>query len=148
MTDAEQKIVNLALEILSRQIKEKGFTAASPQEVRDYLRLQMAHLEHEVFGILFLDTANRLIEYREMFTGTIDSASVYPREVVKAALLVNAASVIFAHNHPSGVSEPSRADKSITDRLVSALSLIDIRVLDHIIVAGDSTLSFAEQGLL
>ena len=104
-------------------------------------------MAHEVFAFLMLDNRNRVIAFREMFRGTIDGASVYPREVVKQALADNAAAVIFAHNHPSGVGEPSQADIRITDRLKKALDLVDIRVLDHVIV-GDSVTCFAEQGLL
>ena len=105
-------------------------------------------LEHEVFAVLFLDTQHRLIEYSELFRGTIDSASVYPREVLKEALRLNAAAVIVSHNHPSGNPEPSAADKSLTKRLREALAMVDVRVLDHIIVGGTETTSFAEQGLL
>ena len=108
----------------------------------------LAGFEHEVFAVLFLDTQHRLIEYAEMFRGTIDSASVYPRELVKEALRLNAAAVIVSHNHPSGNPEPSRADEVLTQRLKEALALVDVRTLDHIIVAGGSTISFAERGLI
>lgn len=113
-----------------------------------YLIAKLGGFEHEVFSALFLDAKHRLIQYVEMFRGTIDSASVYPREVVKEALRLNAAAVIFAHNHPSGNPEPSQADKVLTQRLKEALALVDVRSLDHIIVAGQSTVSFAELGLL
>lgn len=111
-------------------------------------RRKLAGIEHEVFGVIFTDSQHRLIAYKEMFSGTIDAASVYPREIVKTALRLNASALIFTHNHPSGIASPSEADKRLTARLKEALSLIDARVLDHIIVAGSSTLSFAEHGLL
>jgi len=120
----------------------------NPQATRRYLQLQLARSPHEIFACVFLDNRHRVIGYEEMFRGTIDGASVYPREVVKAALLHNAAALVLAHNHPSGVAEPSAADRSITKRLVEALALIDIRVLDHFILAHDQTTSFAERGLL
>ena len=114
---------------------------------RDSLDNKLAGFEHEVFAVLFLDTRHRLIEYREMFHGTIDSASVYPREVVKEALRLNAAAVILSHNHPSGSPEPSQADKVLTQRLKEALGLVEVRILDHVIVGGMETVSFAEKGL-
>jgi DNA repair protein RadC len=101
-----------------------------------------------VFGVLFLDSQHRLIEYKEMFNGTIDGAAVYPREVVKEALRLNAAAVVFGHNHPSGIPEPSQADRKITDRLIEALKLVDIRVLDHLVIGNQSTISFASRGYL
>jgi DNA repair protein RadC len=122
---------------------------SSPQQVRDYLRLRLGSLAHEVFMALLLDAQNRLIEAAEMFRGTLTQTSVYPREIVKTALAHNAAAVIFAHNHPSGVAEPSRADELLTRQLKQALELVDVRVLDHFIVAGNGPpLSFAERGLL
>ena len=120
----------------------------SPQLVRDYLRIKLGALEHEVFAVVMLDAQHRLIEYVELFRGTVSQTSVYPREVVKEALARNAAAVILAHNHPSGVAEPSRADEHLTQTLKMALSLVDTRVLDHMIVAGGTVLSFAERGLL
>ena len=122
--------------------------SVQPVAVRKYLSAKLADFEHEVFAVLFLDTQHRLIEYSELFRGTIDSASVYPRELVKEALRLNAAAVIVSHNHPSGNPEPSGADKVLTQRLREALALVDVRTLDHIIVAGDSTTSFAERGLI
>ena len=116
--------------------------------MKDYLVLMLGGLSHEVFAVLFLNAQNRLIASDEMFRGTLTQTSVYPREVVKRALTLNAAAVIFAHNHPSGVAEPSAADRLLTDALGTALGTVDVRVLDHIIVAGRSTLSFAERGLL
>jgi DNA repair protein RadC len=121
---------------------------SSPRAVRDYLRLRIADREHEVFVCLFLDSQNRLIACEEMFRGTLTQTSVYPREVVKAALKHNAAAVIFAHNHPSGLAEPSRADEILTQTLKQALALIECKTLDHFIVAGEQTTSFAERGLL
>lgn len=120
----------------------------SPDRVRDYLRLRLAHLPHEVFLALFLDAQNRLVSTEELFRGTLTQTSVYPREVVKRALANNAAAVVFAHNHPSGVTEPSRADEMLTHALKSALQLVDVRVLDHLVVAHGSVTSFAERGLL
>lgn len=120
----------------------------SPRAVRQYLRVHYASYEREVFSCLFLDNRHRIISVEEMFQGTIDGASVHPREVVKRALQLNAAAVILAHNHPSGVSEPSQADELITVRLRDALALVDIRVLDHLIVGGSGVTSFAERGVL
>lgn len=116
--------------------------------MKQYLSAKLAGLEHEVFAVLFLDTQHRLIAYSEMFRGTIDSASVYPREVLKEVLKLNAAAVILAHNHPSGNPEPSQADKALTQRLKDALAMVDVRTLDHVIVAGGDTASFAELGLI
>lgn len=121
---------------------------ASPAAVRDYLRLTLAALPYEAFMALFLDSQNRLLAAQELFRGTLSQTSVYPREVVKAALAHNAGAVIFAHNHPSGVAEPSHADELLTAALKQALSLVDIRTLDHFIVAGQKVISFAERGLL
>ena len=123
-------------------------TFANPGKVRDWLRLKLATRQHEVFMALWLDAQNRLIKADELFSGSLTQTSVYPREVVKTALAHNAAAVIFAHNHPSGVSEPSRADEHLTQTLKAALALVDVRVLDHLIVAGSDVLSFAERGLL
>jgi DNA repair protein RadC len=123
-------------------------TLSSPEAVRDYLRLTLAHLPYEAFLALFLDSQNRLIAARELFRGTLSQTSVYPREVVKAALFHNAAGVVFAHNHPSGVAEPSRADELLTASLKQALALVDIRTLDHLVVAGCRVVSFAERGLI
>lgn len=140
------------LEMARRHLKEtlqRGNALTSPDVTRQYLAVQMRGYRHEVFGCLWLDNQHRVLEFEELFHGTIDGASVYPREVVRAALRLNAAAVIFAHNHPSGVAEPSEADRMITQRLKQALNLIDIRVLDHFIVGdGDQAYSFAEHGLL
>lgn len=121
---------------------------SNPSDTRRYLKAKLRDLPHEVFAALFLDNKHRVITFTELFCGTIDGASVYPREVVKQALKYNAAAIIFAHNHPSGCSEPSQADKQITHRLKEALALLDIRVLDHVIVGDADSYSFAEHGLL
>jgi len=138
------------LEMAKRHLFEKlrrGDALSSVSQTREYLQSQMQAYSQEVFACLFLDNRNRVISFEKMFYGTIDSASVYPREVVRLALKNNAAAVIFAHNHPSGVAEPSRADEQITKRLKDALALVDIRVLDHFVI-GDEVVSFAERGLL
>lgn len=126
----------------------RGVDLSSPAAVKEYLTILLSAYEHEVFTVLFLDVQNRLIACRELFRGTVSQTSVYPREVVKEALLHNAAAIICAHNHPSGNPEPSQADQAITNTLRTALSLVDVRLLDHIIVAGNQSLSFAERGLL
>lgn len=146
-SNREEEIIQQALAILDSRLKTNPIEMTSYNAVKNYCRLNLASLEHEVFSILFLNNQNVLIERVEMFRGTIDNASVYPREVVKAALQLNAAAVIFAHNHPSGLSEPSQADKNVTSKLKQALELLDIRTLDHIII-GDTTYSFAEHGLI
>ncbi len=120
----------------------------TPQAVKDHLRLGIGSLDHEVFQVLFLDAQQRLIASEEMFRGTLSQTSVYPREVVKRALSLNAAAVILAHNHPSGMAEPSRADEYLTQTLKSALQMVDVRVLDHMVVGGTDVCSFAERGLL
>ena len=125
-----------------------GVTLASPQDVKDYLRLEIGLLEHEVFCVVYLDAQHRVIEQRQMFRGTVTQTSVYPREVVKESLHLNAAAVILAHNHPSGVPEPSRADEFLTKTLKTALQLVDVRVLDHLVVTANAVVSFAERGLL
>jgi DNA repair protein RadC len=126
----------------------KGTSLTSPCASRSFLQLTLAESEHEVFLIIFLDNQHRVIKAEEMFRGTIDGASVYPREVVKAAIQNNAAAVVLAHNHPSGLSEPSDADKHITQRLKQALGLIDVRILDHFVVGAEGAYSFAEHGLI
>ena len=140
--------INAALEILRKQMRQHGAAMSSPAAVRDYLRLNLAPLEYEAFWCVWLDAQNRVISAHESFRGTLTQTSVYPREVVKRALYHNAAAVIFAHNHPSGVAQPCQADELLTRNLKEALSLVDIKVLDHFIVAGHQTLSFAERGLL
>lgn len=140
-----------ALEIARRTLREKlesGAALSAPGAVRDYLRLTLHGRPHEVFVVVFLDAQHRVVASEELFRGTLTQTSVYPREVVKRALHFNAAAVIFAHNHPSGVAEPSRADEALTVALKQALALVDVRVLDHFVVAGDGALSFAERGLM
>ena len=130
-----------------RRVKRTAIN--SPKNTRSFLRLELRNHEHEVFGMICLDNRNRIIERKDIFRGTIDGASVYPREVVKEVLAVNAAAVILYHNHPSGVAEPSQADEIITRRLRDALALVDVRILDHVIVGADGEItSFAERGLL
>ncbi|HWH74865.1 MAG TPA: DNA repair protein RadC, partial [Methylibium sp.] len=120
----------------------------SPQAVKDYLQLQLAHQPHEVFGALFLDAQHRLLAFEPLFRGTLQHTAVHPREVVKRALALNAGAAILAHNHPSGVAEPSRADEALTQTLKAALALVDVRVLDHMVVGRGAVVSFAERGLL
>lgn len=139
------------LEMSRRALKEelqRGDTLNSPQVVRDYLQLLLAGRQQEVFLVLFLDTQHRVIASEELFHGTLSQTSVYPREVVKRALFHNAAAVILAHNHPSGITDPSQADQLLTSALKQALALVDVTVLDHFVVAAGQTLSFAERGLL
>jgi DNA repair protein RadC len=140
-----------ALELARRSLREelKQDTAlTSPGAVRDYLRLKLGGLEHEVFVCIWLDAQHRVVATQESFRGTLTQTSVYPREIVKAALRANAAAVIFAHNHPSGVAQPSQADELLTRTLKEALALVDVKVLDHFIIAGNHAISFAERGLL
>lgn len=142
-----EEILSTARSMLARRVR-RGTPLTSPKLVRDFLALRLGALEHEVFCVAYLDNRHRLIEFVELFRGTIDGASVHTREVVKQALQLNAAAVIFAHPHPSGVAEPSQADELITRRLRESLALVEIRVLDHLIVAGGDVVSFAERGLL
>lgn len=141
-------VIARALRIMEGRLQYRDVTLISPQAVRDYLRLRIADRQHEVFLVLFLDSQHRLIACEELFRGTLAQTSVYPREVVKVALKHNAAAVIFAHNHPSGVAEPSRADELLTTALRQALALVDIRTLDHLVVGGASITRFAERGLI
>ena len=143
--------LSVARELLLRGLQDQMSTQPvmqSPQALRDWLRLHCAGLQHEVFIVLFLDAQNRLLSAAEMFRGTLTQTSVYPREVVKSALQRNAAAVVLAHNHPSGSAEPSRADEYLTQTLKAALALVDVRILDHFVVAGDRATSFAERGLI
>ena len=140
-----------AVEIAKRHMSETlraGPSLASPRATRDFLSSQLRDLEHEVFVCLYLDKRHRLIQYQELFRGTIDGASVHPREIVKLALQRNSAAIIIAHNHPSGVPEPSHADELITLRVKEALALVDIRLLDHIIIGDGASVSLAERGLV
>lgn len=152
MGDAKYAQLQAVLELARRALLEEmtqGDPLASPRAVRDYLRLAIGSLPYEVFMVLLLDAQNRILFAEELFRGTLTQTSVYPREVVKIALKHNAAGAIFAHNHPSGVAEPSRADEALTRSLREALALVDVKVLDHFIVAGQAApLSFAERGLI
>lgn len=143
----EDRLIQRAIKVLDGRIR-KGDALSSPTAVRTYLRLKLAGLPHEVFYVIFLDAQNRVIAAEEMFRGTLTQTSVFPREIVKAALHHNSAGVVFAHNHPSGVAEPSHADENLTSVLKQALALVDVRVLDHFVVGGACVLSFAERGLL
>jgi DNA repair protein RadC len=145
---ADNAVIAQALDIVERRLKKIGVPLHSPADTASFCVLKLANLEHEVFTAIYLDNRHRVIETEELFRGTIDGATVHPREVVKAALRHNAAAVIFAHNHPSQVAEPSMADEMITTRLRDALALVDIRVLDHLVVAGRETVSLASRGLL
>jgi DNA repair protein RadC len=142
-----QAIFEMSRRALQEQMRERD-TLTSPQAVRDYLKLKLGSLQREVFLVLFLDAQNRVVATEELFAGTLTQTSVYPREVVKRALHHNAAAVIFAHNHPSGVAEPGGADELLTKALKEALALMDVRVLDHFVVAGNASVSFAERGRL
>jgi len=139
--------IKRALKILDQRMRRSD-ALSSPDAVRDYLRLLLHDRGHEVFVVVFLDAQHRVIASDEMFRGTLTQTSVYPREVVKTALAHNAAAVVLAHNHPSGVTEPSRADELLTQTLKQALALVDVKVLDHFVIAGAGSLSFAERGLL
>jgi DNA repair protein RadC len=148
---AKSAQLGAALELARRTLQEKLTVSASltsPAAVRDYLRLAIGSREYEVFVCLWLDAQHRVLSFQEPFRGTLTQTSVYPREIVKAALAANAAAVIFAHNHPSGAAQPSQADELLTRNLKEALALVDVKVLDHFIVAGSQSLSFAERGLL
>ncbi len=140
-------IIDIASKILLSHLRETD-TLTNPAKTKHFLQCKLAPFEREVFAVLFLDTKHRLISYDEVFYGTIDSASVWPREIVKLALRHNAAAVIFSHNHPSGHTHPSAADNVLTKRLVKACALVEVRVLDHIIVGSSSTTSMAELGLI
>lgn len=140
-------VLELARRSLSQELAERP-VFDSPARVKQHLRLTLGHLPHEVFAVLFLDAQNRLMRLEEMFRGTLTQTSVYPREVVRRALELHAAAVVLAHNHPSGLAEPSRADEYLTTTLKTALALVDVRVLDHLVVGRTEVVSFAERGLL
>jgi len=145
---SDQQTIQAALTLLESQLREPGASFTSSHAARDWLRLQLASLEREEFTALFLDNQHRLIAHDTLFIGTINHTQVHPREVVKAALKHNAAAILVAHCHPSGLAEPSDADRRITQRLKQALDLVDIRLLDHLVVGGMDIVSFAERGWL
>lgn len=148
ISQQEQQVIDQALSILNSHLKNKPYQFNSSHQVKNYLRLKLELQERELFMVLFLDSKHRLIESQVLFSGTIDRAHVHSREVVKAALLCNAAAVIIAHNHPSGDPEPSIADISMTKKLKEALSLVDVRTLDHLIIGHDHVVSLSEQSLI
>ena len=141
-------IINQALAILESRQRHLGHAFTQPKAAADFLRLKMGEYEREVFAVMLLDNQHRLLDYQELFFGTINAGSVYPREVVKAVLGKNAAAVILAHNHPSGMAEPSDADKAITGRHKEVLEVVDVQVLDHFVVGQHDVVSFAERGLI
>ncbi len=148
---AKRAEIAAVIEIARRALSQRLVSAPvfdSPEAVKDFVRLHLSTRPHEVFAVLFLDAQHRLLEFDEMFRGTLAQTSVYPREVVRRAMSHNAAAVILAHNHPSGLAEPSRADEFLTQSLQKALGLVDVRVLDHLVVGRDAVVSFAERGLL
>jgi DNA repair protein RadC len=142
----DEATIAAALRILENRVIGQSLT--SPADARNFLRLKLALLDHEVFCALFLDAQHRVIHFAELFHGTLTQVSVYPREVVRAALALNAGAVILCHNHPSGSPEPSRADEHITQTLKAALALVDVRVIDHVVVASTGAVSLAERGLM
>jgi DNA repair protein RadC len=144
---SNEQILMAARQALAHRVR-RGASLQSPQKVGEYLTLRLGNLDHEIFGLILLDKRHRVIECVDLFRGTIDGASVHPREVVKLALLKSAAACIAYHNHPSGVKEQSQADELITARVRDALALIDVRLIDHLVLAGSSVLSFAQEGLL
>lgn len=151
LTGEQSARIAATMEIARRCLREKldrGSALGSPQAVRDYLRLKLQDRPHEVFVAVFLDAQNRVLAVDELFRGTLTQTSVYPREVVKRALHYNAAAIIFAHNHPSGIAEPSRSDETLTQALKQSLALVDVKVLDHFVVGAGAAMSFAERGLL
>ena len=143
---SDNEVIETALSIINARFV-KGTSVTKSQDAYDFLKLELGAIEHEVFAVIWLDNQHCVIEFEELFRGTIDGASVYPREVVKSALKYNAAAYILCHNHPSGLAEPSHADKNITVKLKAALDLIEVRTLDHVIIAGNNY-SFAEHGLI
>ncbi|WP_237932543.1 RadC family protein [Buttiauxella sp. S19-1] len=148
LTPYAQRTIRRAVSLLDKHLRQPGVAFTSSDVTRDWLRLQLAPLEREVFMVLLLDNQHRLLAHETLFSGTINHTEAHPREVVKFALRHNAAAVLFAHNHPSGDAEPSQADRKITERLKNALALVDVRVLDHFVVGRNSIVSFAERGWL
>jgi DNA repair protein RadC len=140
-------VIEMARRAMGQRL-ERAPVFDAPATVKDYVMLRLGALQHEVFAVLFLDSQHRLIAFDDMFRGTLNQTSVYPREVVRRALALNAGAVILAHNHPSGVAEPSRADEHLTQALKGALALVDVRVLDHLVVGHGQVTSFADRGLL
>ena len=147
-SQSDDWIIRQAIALLEQRVFKAGPLLGQPQAVKDYLRLKLVAEPNEVFAIVFMNSQHRVLAYEPMFKGTLDSTAVYPRAVVQRALELNAGAVIFSHQHPSGCTEPSSADRVLTDRLKAALALIDVRVLDHIIVGQGTPYSFAESGLL
>lgn len=146
--ESKDEVIAAAIRFVEEKAIYTSATLQSARETKDLLRLRIGDKEREIFCVLYLNSQHQLIEVEELFMGTIDGAAVYPREIAKAALAHNAAAVILGHNHPSGITEPSAADRRITERIVSSLGLLDIRVLDHVIVSTSESFSFAEEGLL
>lgn len=144
----ERGVIDRALEIVGRCLRDPGVLMADPDAVKQYIRLHIGAETAEIFCVMYLDPQNRMIAFERMFQGTLTQTSVYPREVALAALAHRASAVVLAHNHPSGVVQPSRADQALTQTLKASLALVDVRVLDHVIVGGDKALSMAEKGLL
>jgi len=144
----EDEAINFALKILEGRLTKPDFYITNPNDTYTFMKLKLSESHCEVFAVIFLDNRHGIIKYEEMFNGTIDGASVYPREVIKRALELNAAALILTHNHPSGNTEPSKADENITIRIKEACQLVDIRLLDHIIIGGTSHTSLAERGII
>lgn len=147
MSPNEQAIIQQAKRILARQVR-KGRKLRSPHDVRDYLLIRLAQYEREVFGVFLLDNQHRVLAFHELFKGTLSQTMVYPREIIKVTIQHNAAALILVHNHPGNEASPSDDDKRITQKIKLAMELLDVRVLDHFIVAGDRTVSMAELGLV
>tara|TARA_R110002110_G_scaffold415854_1_gene658277 strand:+ start:11184 stop:11648 length:465 start_codon:yes stop_codon:yes gene_type:complete len=146
--ESKDEVIAAAIRFVEEKATYTSATLQSARETKDLLRLRIGDREREIFCVLYLNSQHKLIEVDELFSGTIDGAAVYPREIAKGALAHNAAAVILGHNHPSGTTEPSTADRRITERIVSSLGLLDIRVLDHVIVSTENSFSFAEEGLM
>lgn len=146
--EEEDNVIQMALSILHQRVMQEKDVIAGPDAMKQYLKVRLAQVECELFGIVFIDTKHKVIAIENMFRGTLTKTSVYPREVVKDSLRHNAAAVVLYHNHPSGSPEPSEADKQLTNCLQQALKLVDVQVLDHVVIAGINCVSFAELGLL
>lgn len=142
------KIIKRALKILESRMTYESNSFSSPDDTKNYLRLKIGNKEREIFSVLYLSNRHQLISYEELFMGTIDGTSIHVREIVKLGLVLNAAAIVCAHNHPSGICEPSKADESITQRIKEACGLMDIRLLDHLIVSATDSVSLAERGLI